>query len=289
MTSHWTDSQRAAFWAAHRRGDKLLYCLTDVDGRPCNGGGKNDLPPAAPGVVHTTTSRSICSHGLHATSEPHRWLGQVVWIVALGPDAETDGDDKWCSTRREIIGMIRPEEAVFHWGVALRAGRNDLRWADLSRADLSEANLTGASLGGANLRGANLREANLTGASLAGADLSRDYLTRANLAGANLAGADLRWADLSRADLREANLTGASLGGADLTGADLTGADLSRAYLTRANLAGADLRWADLRWANLRAADLSRADLREANLTGANLRYHGWSIGSDGRAVRTPV
>ena len=176
VTSHWTDAQKKAFRAAHRRGDKLLYCLTDVDGRPCNGGGKNDLHPAAPGVIHTTTSRSICSHGLHATSEPHRWLGQVVWIVALGPDAETDGDDKWCSTRREIIGMIRPEEAVFHWGVALRAGRNDLRGADL----------TGVALTRADLRWADLREANLTGASLGGADLTGADLTGAYLTGAYL-------------------------------------------------------------------------------------------------------
>ena len=228
MTSHWTDEQRGAFWAAHKRGDKLLYCLTDLNGLPSNGG-KNDLPPAAPGVVHTTTSRSICSHGLHATSQPHRWAGSMVWIVALGPDAETDGDDKWCATRREVIGAIRPEEAVFHWGVALRAGRNDLRGADL----------TGVALTRADLRWADLREANLTGASLGGADL-----TGADLTGAYLTGAYLRWANL-----REANLTGASLGGADLTGADLTG----------------------------------------AYLTGAYLHAHGWSIGSDGRAVRTPV
>ena len=181
VTSHWTQKQKKAFRAAWKRGDKLLYCLTDRYGRPSNGG-QNNLPPAAPGVVHETEGREICSHGLHATSEPHKWAGELVWIVALGPDAETDNvGGKWCSTRREFIGMILPEEAILCGGAAAKSGSRNLNGASLDGANLNRASLYWANLNEANLYGASLYGANLNGASLDGANLDRASLYGANL------------------------------------------------------------------------------------------------------------
>ena len=191
VKSHWTQKQKKAFRAAWKRGDKLLYCLTDRYGRPSNGG-QNNLPPAAPGVVHETESRSICSHGLHATSEPHMWRGELVWVVALGPDAETDGDGgKWCSTRREFIGPILPHEAILCAGAAVKSGSKFAPRSNLSRSDLSGSNLSGSNLSGSNLSRSDLSRSNLSHSNLYGSDLSASNLYGSDLSGSNLYGSDL--------------------------------------------------------------------------------------------------
>ena len=231
VTSHWTAKQKKAFRAAWKRGDKLLYCLTDRYGRPSNGG-QNNLPPAAPGVVHETESRSICSHGLHATSEPHMWRGELVWVVALGPDAETDGDGgKWCSTRREFIGPILPHEAILCAGAAVKSGSKFAPRSDLSRSNLSGSNLFGSDLFGSDLSYSDLSRSNLSRSDLSRSDLFGSNLSHSNLSGSNLSGSNLSGSNLSYSDLSHSNLFGSNLSGSNLFGSDLSGSNLSGAFV----------------------------------------------------------
>jgi uncharacterized protein YjbI with pentapeptide repeats len=169
----------------------------------------------------------------------------------------------------------------------IKAGRKDLKDADLSGTNLSgvnlsEANLHDADLRRANLRRANLRranlreadlsEANLSWANLFETDLSKANLSKGDLSGVDLSGANLRQANLSEADLSVTNLIEANLIEADLSGANLSGARLFPANLSKANLIEADLSRANLNGTRLGEANLSEADLSEANLFRAYLR-----------------
>ncbi len=171
VESHWTDDQRTAMQAALDRGDTVAYWCSDAHGYPCNGGASDTA--AHSGLVQTVPGvegRAVpCGPGaLHATRDPHRWVGNRVWIVACS--GVVDGDGKIGCLRREILGDVLPQEAL-DARVGVLLGRTDLGGADLNEANLGEANLCGA---------------NLCGANLCGADLG----------GANLGGADIRWADL---------------------------------------------------------------------------------------------
>ena len=92
----------------------------------------------------------------------------------------------------------------------IRAGRKDLREANLSGAYLSGAYLSGANLSGANLSRANLSEANLSEANLYGAYLSGAYLTGANLTGVNLScSRGLNWSQVGPIGTDRRTLTAA--------------------------------------------------------------------------------
>jgi hypothetical protein len=205
---HWTEAQCARLAELMDQGVAIAFWNSDAWGRACNGG-KKDFR-AAPGLIQENAGAlKLCDPPtFHATREPHRWKGDRVWIVAMHGEVRWQ-EDKCGSLRREIIGEILPEEAIFSASVAIRL----------------RANLSGAYLYGAYLYGANLTGANLTGAYLTGANLSRADLSGADLSGAYLPRADLSGAYLPRADLSGANLSGANLYRADLSGANLYGAN----------------------------------------------------------------
>ena len=281
----------------------LAFYCSDQHGRPANGGSKDPKWTCFSGAVHEVTGPlQICKNALHATFEPHRWLGSRVWIVALSRFVVCT-TTKLGALRREVIGEILPEDCVSA-SVGARFGLRDLRGANLECVNLSGAclieadfsgarcaksTLTRANLARANLSGADFTGANLIGACLIGACLIRTNLTgacsvRANLFGAELSGATLVRADFSRAVLSRACLIGANLSGADLTGACLIGANLSRADLTGATLARANLTEVALYRANLAEADLSGVDLTNVDLVGVDLG--DWVRGEDRFAKR---
>ena len=227
-----------AFWASSR------------GGYACNGGSSDG--PAYPGKVEEIPGPlEICtSRGLHATSDPLKWKGDRVWVVALFGNIETE-EDNIAGLKREILGEIRPHEA----------------WNDRLKARLGQMNLPGADLSGANFSGVNLSGVNFSGAKLERANFSRAKLCKANLSGADLYKADFFEADLSDADLSGSNLQRACLK------SYAPRVNLSRSDLTWANLTCADLRGADLSYVNLHGADLSDADLSGGSLWGANMRW----------------
>ena len=220
----WTALQQARLRQALDDGEVVAYVVTDQWGRPSNGGRGTVCHS---GACHSVPGPlSICSRGLHGTTEPHRWRGSRVWIAVFVAPVEWQ-DDKVASLQREIIGEILPGDMV-DASVVVRCGVHlgSLQGAYLPLADLRGANLTDADLWRADLQDAKLR----------GADLRGAYLWRANLIGA-----DLRNADLRNADLQDANLPGAKLQGADLRGAKLQDADLRGGKIQDADLRGASL------------------------------------------------
>ena len=281
----------------------LAFYCSDQHGRPANGGSKDPKWTCFSGAVHEVTGPlQICKNALHATFEPHRWLGSRVWIVALSRFV-MHTTTKLGALRREVIGEILPEDCVSA-SVGARFGLRDLRGANLECVNLSGAclieadfsgarcaksTLTRANLARANLSGADFTGANLIGACLIGACLIRTNLTgacsvRANLSRADLSGACLIRADLSRADLSGACLIRADLSRAVLSRACLIGANLSRADLTGATLARANLTEVALYRANLAEADLSGVDLTNVDLVGVDLG--DWVRGEDRFAKR---
>ena len=204
------------------KGDVWIgYWNSDSWGRPCNGGSQESsvYPGQIQDLSQNGSNFEICQPGcFHATEAPHKWKGNRVWMVALYAPFQTR-EDKRASQKREIIGEILPEEAIFDAGLACRLGIKNLSGMDLSGANLSDANLSGANLSCANLSRANLYGAYLYGANLYGANLSCANLSGADLSCANLYGADLYGANLSGANLSCANLSCANLYGANLYGA----------------------------------------------------------------------
>jgi len=236
----WTPEQSRALTRAIDEGATIAYWCSDAHGYPCNGG--RSATPARSGQRQVLDSQlEPCSkRALHATLEPHRWIGSRVWVVALRGVVYKD-DTKLAALDREILGEVLPHEA---WtpSVGARLGRKDLEGADLC----------GARLESANLRGADFTHANLREASLANADLR----------GADLTSANLRDACLTRADLRDANLTDANLASTNLAYANFEGAHLAYASLVAADLAHA----------NLERTNLEYVDCRNVNFVGVSLK-----------------
>ena len=220
--THWTEVQRKRLCelmaAAERRPDQVwigYWCSDDHGCSPDGGSGAR----AAPGVVHKAPGalrERRDADQLHATRDPLRWRGARVWIVALLGRRGGDDGKSW-ALRREIVGEVLPEEAVWDARLAAKLGM----WGAWRHAE--------PDLRGADLRGAHLRRADLRGMDLRGADLR----------GADLQGADLRHADLRCADLRRADLQGADLRHADLRDAHLQGADMEDAEVADALMEGA--------------------------------------------------
>lgn len=93
---------------------------------------------------------------------------------------------------------------------AVKAGKQDCPFCDLSGADFTGVKISGVDLSGANLTDANLSKATFTKVDLSGADL-----TAANVQGT---------------DFTDTNLKGADLDQVDLTGAVLIGTTIETAY-----------------------------------------------------------
>ena len=266
----------------------LAFYCSDQHGRPANGGSKDPKWTCFSGAVHEIEGPlQICKNALHATFEPHCWLGSRVWVVALSRFV-MHTTTKLGALRREVIGEILPEDCVSA-SVGARFGLRDLRGANLERVNLSgacliEAGFSGARCAKSTLTRANLVHANLSGADFTGANLIGACLIGACLIRTNLTGACSVRANLSRAVLSRACLIGANLSGADLTGACLIGANLSRADLTGATLARANLTEVALYRANLAEADLSGVDLTNVDLVGVDLG--DWVRGEDRFAKR---
>ncbi len=170
---HWKVEQQERLLQLMNDGVQIAYYNTDAHGFPCNNKPPNgywDLMwKAEPGKIQKVSGPlKICSaNALHATLEPHLWMGSRVWMVAMHGEIQW-AEDKCASLKREILGEILPHE-TFCPKVGIRIGRKDLSGAKLyraklSRANLSEANLSGANLSGADLPGANLNEVNFSGA-----------------------------------------------------------------------------------------------------------------------------
>jgi hypothetical protein len=155
------------------------YWNSDAHGYSTNGGSKDFR--AYPGLVQELSGElpEDCGEGaFHGTLSSHKWQGNRVWIICIHGARQEQYNKAW-GMKREFIGEILAEEAIFDEGVSLRLGNKNL-----SKADLSGADLYGANLYGANLSEAYLFEANLYGANLSGANLYGANLSRANLSGA---------------------------------------------------------------------------------------------------------
>ena len=90
--------------AAVTKGATLAYWRSGADGRPCNGGSGD---PVKPGDVQEIEGPlEICTkHALHGTLNPENWNGERLWVVALYPPVQSDGD-KLGSLKREILCEI---------------------------------------------------------------------------------------------------------------------------------------------------------------------------------------
>jgi hypothetical protein len=170
--SHWSKKQVARFNEVIAQGATIAYWCSDAQGRPSNGGGCLDNWYAHVGLIQEIEGPlKLCGDGaLHATLEPHKWVGSRVWVVSMFGEIEFQ-ENKLGSLSREFIGEILPEESM-NESIGVRLGRKDLSGANLNRANLSVADLSGANLNRANLNRANLNRAYLNGADLNGADLN---------------------------------------------------------------------------------------------------------------------
>src|SRR3990167_6234747 len=152
---------------------RLAWRCTDSEGRPANRGKAEPLPI---GEWSPRQEPVLCKSGWHTTSEPHRWMGQAVWLVE-GRELGGIDDDKSVWAQIRPLARVDPATCTDPQ-VLVRASGGNLQEASLRGADFREADLRGASLRRANLQGANLWGANLW---------------RADLRGTSLWGADLRW------------------------------------------------------------------------------------------------
>ena len=173
--SHWTAKQRNHLRRMQKASAVFAYYLTDSHGRPSNHKFNNILDArkwtVKPGIIQRVDGPLVaCSeNALHATLEPHKWVGNRVWVVAFLGEVKYL-NNKIAGLHREIIGEVMPEEALSP-SVGVKLGRKDLGGADLSSADLRSANLIYADLRSANLSYANLSYADLRDANLSSADL----------------------------------------------------------------------------------------------------------------------
>ncbi len=167
--SHWTAKQRNHLRRLQKQGAVIAYWLSDAYGRPSNNVldySKAKNWTAKPGLVQKVDGPLVeCSEkALHATFEPHKWVGSRVWMVGFLGEVK-HLENKVAGLHREIIGEIMPEEAITP-SIGVKLGRKDLSGADLRSADLYSANLYSANLSSANLSSADLRSANLSYANL---------------------------------------------------------------------------------------------------------------------------
>ncbi len=83
----------------------LAFWKSDSDGLPANGGSSST--PASPGLIEKLPGRlNICHKGFHATTEPSKWRGERLWLVALhGPTQQQE--DKFAGLEREIICEVK--------------------------------------------------------------------------------------------------------------------------------------------------------------------------------------
>src|SRR3990167_8933774 len=160
---------------------RLAWRCTDSEGRPANRGKAEPLPI---GEWSPRQEPVLCKSGWHTTSEPHRWMGQAVWLVE-GRELGGIDDDKSVWAQIRPLARVDPATCTDPQ-VLVRASGGNLRGADLRGANLREASLRGANLQEANLWGADLREADLQEADLRGVDLGGANLREANLQEANL-------------------------------------------------------------------------------------------------------
>ena len=173
--SHWTSKQRNHLRRLQKQGAVIAYWLSDAHGRPSNNildSLKAKNWTAKPGLIQKVDGPLVeCSEkALHATFEPHKWVGSRVWMVGFLGEVKYL-DNKIAGLHREIIGEIMPEEAITP-SIGVKLGRKDLSGADLYSANLSYADLYSADLYFANLIYANLSYANLYSANLISANLS---------------------------------------------------------------------------------------------------------------------
>jgi uncharacterized protein YjbI with pentapeptide repeats len=80
---------------------------------------------------------------------------------------------------------------------AVKDGKKDCPWCDLSGADFTGIEMSGVDLSGANLTDANLSKAAFTNVDLSGADLTGVNVEGTKFTDSNLKGADLDQVDLT--------------------------------------------------------------------------------------------
>ena len=100
-----TKTLRERSAALETHGATLAYWKSEQGGKPANGGSGDartvGMVEEIPGPLNICTS-----HALHGTLNPLRWKGDKMWIVALYPPVEKDGD-KLGSLKREILAASR--------------------------------------------------------------------------------------------------------------------------------------------------------------------------------------
>ena len=147
MTS-WTQAQISRSLELEAAGATLAFYCSDQHGRPVNGGSQNPKWTCFPGAVHQIDGPlALCTdHALHATFQPHRWLGSRVWVVAMIGDMQRE--DKIGALHREVIGEILPEDCIDP-SIGVRIGIRNLSGSVLRGSDLSGSVLRGSDLSGA--------------------------------------------------------------------------------------------------------------------------------------------
>jgi len=80
---------------------EYAFWFSDAEGKACNGG---KGVPVIPGSVQEIAGPlEICTpRALHGTFNPSQWKGDRLWLVALYPPIQRDGD-KIASLKRKII------------------------------------------------------------------------------------------------------------------------------------------------------------------------------------------
>ena len=211
MKTHWTKKQQNRL--AELMADPSVYIgywNSDAWGRAINGGAKDFI--AKPGLMQEflgqlpkkTDYKTFYNYAgekkpgvgaFSATSNPSRWAGCRVWVVAL--HGKRHGNDE----NTHALKRLAPSKSPL-------PSRTPIRGLKASSGrispNLSRAYLEGADLRGASLFAVNLSEACLEGANLSGAQLDRANLKNANLRHVHLENAGLNWADLREADLSAA-------------------------------------------------------------------------------------
>lgn len=214
--------------------------------------------------------------------KPELALGGIYSLAALANDSPSDLQRvvatlcafvrirgiKYPDEPQEGVKMEPEADVQAALGVVCelpRAGRLDLRGANLVGVDAVDLDLGEVRLDYADLRWGMLNGARLHGASLGYVGLGYARLYRT---------------DLSAAYCHSATFLHATLVEADLTGAVLTDAHFEAAHLQRAKLVDANLSGANLKRANLKGANLKGALLVGANLV--HIEFDETTIFPDG-------
>jgi hypothetical protein len=98
-------AKQIALQRGEKGGAEYAFWFSDADGRACNGGGGDTVKEGD--VQEIAGPLKICTkNALHGTYDPAQWKGERLWLVALYPPIQQDGD-KIASLKRKIVCEVR--------------------------------------------------------------------------------------------------------------------------------------------------------------------------------------